>query len=70
MSNKHKRRSEYKTGDKCPKSGFWLRIEDNKQISIDKDEPFPGYYVKTKRAESGASIYSDAPKRAHFKFIR
>ena len=63
MSNK------YKTGDPCPKSGIWLRIEDNEKIPIDKDDPFPCYYVKTGKVESGASIYSDEPKHAHFKFI-
>ncbi len=63
MSNK------YKTGDPCPKSGIWLRIEDNKKIPINKDDTFPGYYVKTGKAESVVSSYSDGQKRAHFKFI-
>jgi hypothetical protein len=58
MSNK------YKTGDPCPKSGIWLRIEDNEKIPMEKDDPFPPYYIKTGKVESGASIYSDEPKRA------
>ncbi len=61
---------KYKTGDKCPKSGIWLRIEDNEKIPMDKDDSFPSYYVKTGKVESGVSIYSDEPKRAHFKLIK
>ena len=64
MSNK------YKTGDPCPKSGIWLRIEDNEIIPMDKDDPFPSYYIKTGKVKSGASIYNAEPKRAHFKFIK
>jgi hypothetical protein len=62
-------RNKYKTGDPCPKSGIWLRIEDNEKIPINKDDPFPGYHVKTGKAGSGAATYRDEPKRAHFKFI-
>ena len=61
---------KYKTGDPCPESGIWLRIEDNEKISMNKDDPFPSYHVKTGKAGSGAPIFSDEPKRAHFRLIR
>ena len=63
MSNK------YKTGDPYPKSGIWLRIEDNEKIPMIKGDLFSSYHVKTGKAESGASIYSDEPKRAHYVCI-
>ncbi len=63
MSNK------YKTGDPCPKSGIWLRIEDNEKIQMIKGDLFSSYHVKTGKHEGGESLYSDEPKRGHYLYI-
>lgn len=58
--------NRYKTGDICPETGNWLRIEDNKIMKVVKGDEFAAYHRVLKRNEVGAEIFDNSPTRAHY----
>lgn len=60
-----------KTGDKCPKSGEWLVLEDNSSLILlkegDEMPPFKGRSVQWMHKDSNYQVISDEPagKESH-----
>lgn len=61
--------AKYKTGDKCPKSGYWEQIETCEQMWHEKGDEFPPYYEKVGEDKNGTPLFNQMAKRAHYQYI-
>lgn len=61
---------QYKTGDKCPKSGRWLQVETKEVSWHEEGDKFPGYYKKVDEAINGAPLYDvSVSRRAYYELV-